>query len=359
MPETKAVEIECEYTGAEHFRSFGKAQKGTFHYRVIVPKGYAAEPERRYPCLFSMGPGGGGGTGKAEKWLKDNQWIIIQLVEARNGPWEPIFGCFLAAHDDAVKRLRLCETQKYATGFSGGSRASSLFVHLRPGFAGLWCQGSGFAAEGNNQWVMPPAGSGLAVFGSFGTADGNNFELNYMKRTQLPFAYEIHDGGHSAPPSDAMERVFDWFEQQLYLNNPAAKITPAQAAAFFAKRQAAFTAAATPFAKYRQAVVLQKLAAKYPALGPSAQPILAQLPALETNAVVRQEKAAQAAYAEAQNTELRLRTGGQPTKNPGDPNADAKLLKLYTELAAKYKDTESGQLAATRATNLAAPGKDK
>ncbi len=136
--------ITCELTQAPPYSDvpvFDKPQEaastvGTYHYKLWLPKGYGAAPARQWPCMFVMAAGGNASMATMESWLKSNGFIVVLLVEAKNGSWSPIIGNFLAAHDDVIKRVRVADGQKYATGQSGGARASSVFVQLRPGFRG-------------------------------------------------------------------------------------------------------------------------------------------------------------------------------------------------------------------------------
>ncbi|HEX2751180.1 MAG TPA: hypothetical protein VHM91_24435, partial [Verrucomicrobiales bacterium] len=118
--------IECRWNRDEALPGFDPSkgpQKGTWHYDAWVPKGFAAHPERRYPCLFISSP-----VGEAKNflplykdWLAKNEWVAVMLTESRNGPIEPCLGNFLSAHDDAVQRLRIIDTMKAAAGMSGAA----------------------------------------------------------------------------------------------------------------------------------------------------------------------------------------------------------------------------------------------
>ena len=87
--------------------------------------------------MFIASPSGNASMGAMAERLKSGGYVVVMLVESKNGPWGPIVGNFLAAHDDVVQRVRIQEGLKFATGMSGGARASSVFVQARPGFAGL------------------------------------------------------------------------------------------------------------------------------------------------------------------------------------------------------------------------------
>ena len=147
------------------------------------------------------------------------------LVEAKNGPWEPIVGNFLAAHDDVIKRVRIAEGQKYATGFSGGARASSVFVQLRPGFCGLILQSAGPSFDEKNNYNIAGIKRNVAlrIAMTMGSSDNNNNEVDRMKKlfnSQRLAAFGFN-GGHAWASAEIFEKAMTWLNEQ-----PAAASAP-------------------------------------------------------------------------------------------------------------------------------------
>lgn len=122
------------------------ASSGLYHYRLWVPAGYSTDPKRTWKTIFIASPGGNAQLGAMGDWVKSHGYIAVMLEESRNGPYGPIIANFLAAHGDVIKRMRVAEGKKVATGFSGGALASSHFVTIVPGFGGLILQGAGCSA---------------------------------------------------------------------------------------------------------------------------------------------------------------------------------------------------------------------
>ena len=143
--------------GVLESRAEREAARGIYHYKLWLPHGYLAQPQRRWPCIFVASPIGNAQMGNMAKRLRAGRYFVVMLVESRNGPWAPSIGNFLAAHDDVVKRIRLKEGAKIATGLSGGARASSVFVQLRPGFAGAILQGAGVARDEGGRFYFSGA----------------------------------------------------------------------------------------------------------------------------------------------------------------------------------------------------------
>ena len=146
------------------------------------------------------------------------------LVEARNGPWGPVLGDFLAAHDDVIKRVNIEEGKKFATGFSGGARGSSLFVQARPGFGGLILQSAGPAAVNGLYDVRGMQSNGrLYVAIIMGSSDSNRVEVDRTEaalNNPARFRAFTFDGGHKWAPPDVFEQAITWVEQQNGMNQP-------------------------------------------------------------------------------------------------------------------------------------------
>ena len=183
---------------------------GTYHYNVYVPAGYNTNKDRKYACLFIASPGGNAELGNVKNWVKSKEWIVVMLVESKNGdtPW-PAFSNFVSAHDDAVKRLRIQNGFKFGTGYSGGARVSSNFAKNREGFAGIILQGAGFGGSldsgANNK--------NLTVYAIIGKKDDNYYELAQMEKG-LP-EYTIHkmvenETGHQWADEEEMTKGLNW-----------------------------------------------------------------------------------------------------------------------------------------------------
>jgi dienelactone hydrolase len=194
--------------------------KGTYHYKLWLPAGYSADPQRRWPCLFISSPGGKAGMGQMAAWIKAHDYIAVMLVEAKNGPWATIIGNFLAAHDDVVKRVRIQEGLKLATGMSGGARASSVYAQLRPGFAGLILQAAGAAYDDRNNYHVAKLKGSHSIFVAMtmGEKDGNKREVAQMKTAigATRFSSYSFAGGHGWAPPETFEQAITWVEQQIY-----------------------------------------------------------------------------------------------------------------------------------------------
>lgn len=163
--------------------------------------------------MFMSSPNGNASARAFDKRMRNEGWIAIMLVESKNNSpkWLPNF---LAAHDDAVKRFRIQEGMKFATGFSGGARVASFQVGARPGFAGLILQAAGFYHNGGNggfkSIIENPE---IVVTFIAGNQDGNRGEKTSMLRNISPhadFKAYSFEGGHDRAPEAVLNEAIDW-----------------------------------------------------------------------------------------------------------------------------------------------------
>jgi hypothetical protein len=190
---------------------------GIYHYKLWLPRGYLAQPQRRWPCVFIASPFGNAQMGNMAPRLKSGH-VVVMLVEARNGPWPPTIGNFLAAHDDVVKRIRVQEGAKIATGFSGGARASSVFVQLRSGFAGVILQGAGVARSENSAYYFNHIARNPSMLFAFtiGQNDPRRSEISELQQQIDPkrLAVLLFGGGHQWAPAEIFSKTLDWIESR-------------------------------------------------------------------------------------------------------------------------------------------------
>lgn len=226
LAEETEIPITCELTKAPtvaETRIFGSPKDaqtavGVWHYKLWLPKGYAADPFKKWPCMFIMSPSGNATMGAMGDHLKAKGYVVVLLVDSKNGPWGPVIGNFLAAHDDVVKRVRIEEGRKFATGHSGGARGSSLFVQARPGFGGVILQSAGAASIASGYDVSGLQRNGkLYVAMTMGKSDANRDEVNRMKLAignPARFQAFEFDGGHLWAPQATFEQAIGWVEQK-------------------------------------------------------------------------------------------------------------------------------------------------
>lgn len=195
-----------------------------YHYQLYIPKGYHANKDYRYPCLFISSPGGKATMGMMAERLKQDQWIVVMLQESKNGSTDWLRN-FMAAHDDVVERVRIAKGAKFSTGLSGGARASSIYALMRPGMAGIICQAAGFAYGFDpDRSLYESYPTDILIAGSFGDKDMNLFEsmtiVRSLKKSRTQVRY--FTGGHAWCPATTFNSLLDWMEESLFLPAPKA-----------------------------------------------------------------------------------------------------------------------------------------
>jgi hypothetical protein len=114
--------------------------------------------------------------------------------------------------------IRIQEGLKFAAGFSGGARGTSMLTQFCPGFDGELLQGAGFAFSNENGYNIAgiPKDHFYAVFMSMGMKDSNFVEIKRMKDALggVPFRSVTFQGGHQGAPQPVFSEGIDWLVAQ-------------------------------------------------------------------------------------------------------------------------------------------------
>jgi hypothetical protein len=227
MPLTAGNEtlVTCFVKGGKKLKSRGgkgtsedttKADwKKAYHYKLYIPENYDEDKEKRYPCMFIASSAGHANMGKMAKRLKDNNWVVVMLIESKNGTPDWLAN-FIAAHDDVIQRVRICNDFKVATGMSGGARCASEYPLYRKGFRGVILQAAGFFSS--YQYEKYPAKTAVAT--TFGNKDGNLYESQKSRRIlnpKTPRYIDVFEGGHNWAPEETFNRALDWIEENAFI----------------------------------------------------------------------------------------------------------------------------------------------
>jgi|GEM_PF-1882131 len=337
-----------------------KPAAGEYHYNLFLPPDYDKDPKELFPLLFIQSPGGGSAMGKMKPRMTKDRFVVVGLVEARNGPWEPIIADFCASHDDVIKRCRIAEGFKFMTGFSGGGRSSTFMVDLRPGFAGCFPQGAGgWPAYGEVQH-----NPNVGIFLSMGSADSNMKEIPAFHKMVSPktgFYPVHHEGGHGNAPEEVVEQGWDWLEWWAYYGSPAYAPAKPMYVQQFGKLVEQADAATDDFAKYELLDKADQLANKRSLS--SDKTVSAKLTSLKKSMTdlaksdaVKKELPARTAYRKVYDLEALARRRAM-----GEFGVHTRMMadasKEYAEVAKKYPDTVYGKLADDAAKRTEAESK--
>ncbi len=252
-----AARITC--APGEHIDTSSDVVRDAYHYDLYLPHDYDTH-ERRYPVMFLASPAGNAAMGALAPRLVEDRWIVVMLVESRNGTpdWLPNFEC---AYDDVLARVRAQPGMMFCTGLSGAARVCSAYPALRPGFRGMILQSAG---PWGGRGFMTPGNERMVIYGTFGTLDFNFHHARRMRLflpTRVASMIEIFEGGHEWAPPPVMSRALDWVLEKALV---ARDYNPALADAYhwyFTNRIAAWNRLPTDIERFAGNAALQSLPA--------------------------------------------------------------------------------------------------
>ena len=188
-------------------------------YALYLPSEYT--PEKKWPILYALDPGARGKVPlehfktAAEKY----NYIVAGSNNSRNGPWEPVYRAIRAVWQDTNTRLSIDLKRIYVTGFSGGSRAASIFpLIINRAVAGIIGCGAGLASGLEPVKIKPAFYHGVV-----GIEDFNYQEMAILNQKfdqdKVSHRLLVFEGGHDWPPQDCCRRVIEWMEVIAMIDN--------------------------------------------------------------------------------------------------------------------------------------------
>ena len=182
-------------------------------YALFLPSAYT--PKSEWPILFALDPGARGHIPvelfrqAAEKY----NYILVGSNDSQNGPWEHVIQSLIVLWNETNERFSIDKKRIYVTGFSGGSRAASIFarVIMHP-VAGIIGCGAGMAKS----LIKPNQISPAYYLGIVGLMDFNYREMmllrDQFKQHDVSHRFFIHSGDHDWPPEETCWRAIAWME---------------------------------------------------------------------------------------------------------------------------------------------------
>ncbi len=181
-------------------------------YALYLPLEYTHE--KKWPILYALDPGARGSLPlehykeAAEKY----NYIVAGSNNARNGPWEPVVRSITAIWNDTNARLSIDQKRIYVTGFSGGSRAASIFSKvINKPVAGIIGCGAGLAPELKPEEIAPAFYSGVVGLEDFNYDEMLILDERFDKHN-ISHGLFVFKGEHAWPPQDVCMRVIEWME---------------------------------------------------------------------------------------------------------------------------------------------------
>jgi len=323
VPTGTSTEIECKFNKKAPCPKWAYSEKNetlklikdkVFHYRLYLPEGYYENKDKKYPCIFISSPAGNAPLGNLTTWVTEHQWIAVMLVESQNSSPKWLAN-FVAAHDDVVKRCRIQEGMKYATGFSGGSRCASTQVGVRKGFAGLILQGAGFNYYPGTGISIPNGiqeNKEISVCFIVGNEDKNKKELTNIRQgipKRTPFKCITFQGGHDWAPEEKMLEAMEWIMEQLPKTTKSIEVSKK----ILATKLDSLEETENKFEKYETLEMLLKIVEKFKLqkdseIKPHLKKLTQDLNILKKDKVVLNELKVKKSYNSIHKIEEKLRT---------------------------------------------------
>lgn len=144
-----------------------------------------------------------------------NGWIVAASNNSKNGPWVDIFEAQDAILLDTETRLDLDPSRRFATGFSGGARASLALAFRYPEkICGVLCMGAGWPINTD----LEPSTDRLIVRILIGTEDGNyDYDVpeteGALVNNNIRCQVDTYNAGHVWPPTSMVSTAASWLNE--------------------------------------------------------------------------------------------------------------------------------------------------
>jgi len=185
-------------------------------YDLYLPPNY--DPRKPIPVLYMHSAQGGPGGSVPPLVRKAGAhlpWMMVHVNNSRNGPWDDI----LRAQDEVLRdteaRYNLDPRRQFATGFSGGGRASFMMAFRYPRrVRGVLGMGAGLSL-----WNELPS-SDLTACIMIGTKDSNyDYDvpraIETLQKAGVNLLVRTYDGGHQHPDAALVREGLDWLDQNV------------------------------------------------------------------------------------------------------------------------------------------------
>jgi predicted esterase len=177
-----------------------------YSYACYLPKKY--NPKEKYPILYCFSPGGEGLY--FVQFYKDAcenaGWIIVGSNDSKNGPVQT--DAIHAMFKDTQKRFSFDKDWIYVSGFSGGSRVSTMFAPE--------LKAKGHIAIGGVYNSGNPELPNMSYWLTCGETCFNRKEMERaetaLKEKKLPVNLRIFPGGHQMPPLEVSGEAVKWLD---------------------------------------------------------------------------------------------------------------------------------------------------
>jgi tetratricopeptide (TPR) repeat protein len=182
-------------------------------YALFLPSAY--KPEKKWPILYALDPAAQGHipVDLFQRAAEKYNYILVGSNNSKNGPCQEVIQSLIVLWNDTNERFSIDKNRIYVTGFSGGSRAASIFsrIIMHP-VAGIIGCGAGLAKSLIKPKQIHPA----YYLGIIGMTDFNYREMmllgDQLGQQGVDHRFLVHSGGHDWPAEDICQRAIEWME---------------------------------------------------------------------------------------------------------------------------------------------------
>ncbi|MEQ9425283.1 MAG: hypothetical protein RJQ09_12740 [Cyclobacteriaceae bacterium] len=182
-------------------------------YALYLPSNYSIN--KQWPVIFIFEPAARGQlpVDRYSELAEEFGYILMGSYNSKNGPRELSFDAFQAMMNDAEERFSIDNNRLYATGFSGGARASiGLAVYTKQIRGVISCAGS-YPSDIN---LHPTEEDNFLFAGIVGDMDMNYHEHGRWRQKMDSINIDntlVHfHAGHQWPPADVYRKALEWME---------------------------------------------------------------------------------------------------------------------------------------------------
>lgn len=190
--------------------SYVKCNDNNYSYIVQLPPDY--NEAKKWPVLFCFDPSGRGDyAAQLFSAAKDYGWVVIGVMDAQNGPWEPIKKVQRAILTDVIHRYSVDKKRLFAAGCLGGARMAYTMAYRYPkSFRGVIACGAG-PGEGK-------VSKEVAVFHCVKKYGINYKEVKsfseYLIANSIKSELKIFDGEYEWPPEKVIREALEWMSKE-------------------------------------------------------------------------------------------------------------------------------------------------
>jgi hypothetical protein len=181
-----------------------------YSYAYYLPSYY--DFMKRWPVIFIFEPGARGPLGIEvfKEMAEQRGYAIFCSNNARNGPTRLIMDAAEAMFKDVYSRFSLLNERTYLSGFSGGSRVSSMIAAMTGKVNTIIGAGAGFSERIEDLEIN------FDYYGITSYLDFNYSEMMSLEKKldsmEVNHAFSIFDGAHDWPPPLQIEMAVLWME---------------------------------------------------------------------------------------------------------------------------------------------------